>query len=107
MEISRLFLSEWSLPRGGDRGVKEEGEEEEAGERHRQKGTHGKQKQEGGGWVLMTMTETDRNKMPVAEKRDSTTGDFPERSALFFFNLLHCLYVCRATAARVVAQVGL
>lgn len=44
----------------------------------------------------MTMTETDRNKMPVTEReRESMTRDFPERK-VFFYNLLHvCTYLGR------------
>lgn len=38
----------------------------------------------------MTMTETDRNKMPVAVKRESMTRDFPER--FFFITLFVCIW---------------
>ncbi len=46
------------------------------------------------GW-WMTMTEADRNKMPVVEKRESMIGYFPERNVLFLTFYTVCMYVGR------------
>lgn len=102
MEVSRLFLSKWSLPcreiwGSRRRERKRRLENDTDVQDRRELWVLGKQKQEEGEeeyW--MTMTETDRNKMPVTEReRESMTRDFPERK-VFFYNLLHvCTYLGR------------
>lgn len=84
-----------------DLGVKKEGEEDENDTDVQRRGelwVLGKQKQEEGGGEegddCMAVMETDRNKMPVVDRRESMTWDFPQR-IFFLIYLSVCLYAGR------------